>query len=216
MQLNNEFTVDASVEETWLLLTDLERVMPCMPGAGLDGRDGEDYLGNVKIKVGPISAHFGGTARFVEQDNSTYKATIRASGKDAKGQASASATVRAWLEPEAAGRTRVFVDTELDITGRMAQLGRGAIADVSNRLIRQFTENLGREIVRGQQPAALADAPVGSPAAHAVPAAAAPPAAPELNMLAVLGPTIAKFAAAPTIALLLGILVGQLAGRRRR
>jgi carbon monoxide dehydrogenase subunit G len=216
MQLNNEFTVDASVAETWELLTDLERIMPCMPGAGLDGREGEDYLGNVKIKVGPISAHFRGAARFVEQDDAAHKATIRASGKDAKGQASASATVCAWLEPETERRTRVFVDTDLDISGRMAQFGRGAIADVSNRLIGQFTENLGREIIRGQQAAAPAGVAAGSPVSYAAPAAAGPSvAAPEVNMLAVLAPTIAKFAAGPVIGLLLGILIGQLTGRRR-
>ncbi|MBM9463690.1 SRPBCC family protein [Aeromicrobium sp. YIM 150415] len=149
MLLKNEFTIDAGVEETWALLTDLERIAPCMPGAVLDGRDGEDYLGGVKIKVGPIGAHFKGTARFAEKDDAAKSAVIAAAGKDPKGQAAANARIAARLESEGEARTRVLIDTELDISGRMAQFGRGAIADVSNRLIGQFTDNLSRELAGG-------------------------------------------------------------------
>lgn len=149
MLLKNEFTIDAGLEETWALLTDLERIAPCMPGAALEGRDGEDYLGGVKIKVGPIGAHFKGTARFAEKDDAAKSAVIAAAGKDPKGQAAANARIAARLEPEGESRTRVLIDTELDISGRMAQFGRGAIADVSNRLIGQFTDNLSRELAGG-------------------------------------------------------------------
>ena len=211
MQLKNEFTVAAGIDETWKLLTDLERIMPCMPGASLDGREGEDYLGNVKIKVGPIAAHFRGAARFVEQDEAGHKATISASGKDPKGQATASATIRAWLESESSTCTRVFVDTELDITGRMAQFGRGAIADVSNRLIGQFTDNLRREISTGQMGHVASAAPqdAGPSRAHTAPATAESNG---LNALALIGPTVAKAASGP----LLGLLIGFLIGRRMR
>lgn len=142
MQLKNEFEIDADLDQTWNLLTDLERIMPCMPGAALDGIEGDNYLGNVKIKVGPIGAHFRGTARFAQKDDATYSAVIAASGKDPKGQAAANAQVHARLEPVTDTRTRVLIDTDLEISGRMAQFGRGAIADVSNRLIGQFVTNI--------------------------------------------------------------------------
>ncbi|KWX68225.1 SRPBCC family protein [Mycobacterium sp. NAZ190054] len=159
MQLKNQFEIDAGLEQTWNLLTDLERIMPCMPGAALDGIEGDNYLGNVKIKVGPIGAHFRGTARFAQKDDATYSAVIAASGKDPKGQAAANAKVHAWLEPVTDTRTRVLIDTDLDISGRMAQFGRGAIADVSNRLIGQFVANISALL---DQPAGTA--PGGGPA----------------------------------------------------
>lgn len=169
MQLKNQFEIDADLDQTWNLLTDLERIMPCMPGAALDGIEGDNYLGNVKIKVGPIGAHFRGTARFVQKDDAAYRAVISASGKDPKGQAAANAQLHAWLEPISPTRTRVLIDTDLDISGRMAQFGRGAIADVSNRLIGQFVGNISGLLT---QPAG---APGGAPAAPgtgAAPAAA--------------------------------------------
>lgn len=161
MQLKNQFEIDADLDQTWNLLTDLERIMPCMPGAALDGIEGDNYLGNVKIKVGPIGAHFRGTARFVQKDDAAYRAVISASGKDPKGQAAANAQLHAWLEPISPTRTRVLIDTDLDISGRMAQFGRGAIADVSNRLIGQFVGNISGLLT---QPAG---APGGAPAHRA-------------------------------------------------
>ncbi len=220
MLLTNDFVVDATVEDTWRILTDLERIAPCMPGASLDGRDGEDYLGSVKIKVGPISAHFHGTARFVEQDAQAQRATIQASGKDPKGQASASATIQARLEAQGDRRTRVLVDTDLDITGRMAQFGRGAIADVSSRLIKQFTDNLGRQVLSGQEASASVRVPspaLAGPAAapSASPAPAAMSAEPGgLDVLSIMGPVIARRAAGPLIGLLVGLVLGHLLGRR--
>lgn len=142
MLLKNEFEIDADVEQAWALLTDLERIMPCMPGAALDGIEGDNYLGNVKIKVGPIGAHFKGTAHFAQKDDAAHSAVIAAAGKDPKGQAAASASIHARLEQVTPTRTRVLIDTDLDISGRMAQFGRGAIADVSNRLIGQFVNNI--------------------------------------------------------------------------
>lgn len=172
MQLKNQFEIDADLEQTWNLLTDLERIMPCMPGAALDGIEGENFLGNVKIKVGPIGAHFRGTARFAEKDDATHSAVILASGKDPKGQAAANAKLHAWLEPVTDTRTRVLIDTDLDISGRMAQFGRGAIADVSNRLIGQFVTNISQLLT---QPAAATNG--AAPAsASAGPAAAFAPA----------------------------------------
>lgn len=169
MQLKNQFEIDAGLDETWNLLTDLERIMPCMPGAALDGIEGEDYLGNVKIKVGPIGAHFRGTARFTQKDDAAYSAVIAAAGKDPKGQAAANAQIHAWLEPVSDTRTRVLIDTDLDISGRMAQFGRGAIADVSNRLIGQFVSNIGALLT---QPTGSTTGVVPAPASASAPAAA--------------------------------------------
>jgi hypothetical protein len=115
MLLTNEFEIDADLEHTWTLLTDLERIMPCLPGASLDGRDGDNYLGNVKIKVGPIGAHFKGTAFFAQKNDAAHTAVISASGKDPKGQAAANAQITARLERVSPSRTRVLIDTDLDI-----------------------------------------------------------------------------------------------------
>ncbi|WP_162465259.1 SRPBCC family protein [Mycolicibacterium sp. CBMA 329] len=188
MQLKNEFEIDADVDQAWALLTDLPRIMPCMPGAALDGVDGDNYLGNVKIKVGPIGAHFRGSARFTQKDDATHSAVIAAAGKDPKGQAAANAEIYARLEPVSATRTRVLIDTNLDISGRMAQFGRGAIADVSNRLIGQFVANLSAQL--GSQPGA---APVGVAGGSVSPngAAAAPSGAPAGSAAAFTAPTTA-------------------------
>lgn len=175
MLLTNEFVIDAGIDEAWALLTDLERIAPCMPGAALEGRDGDDFIGGVKIKVGPIGAHFKGSARFIQKDDEAKSAVILGAGKDPKGQASANAKIHARLEAVSPTSTRVLIDTDLDISGRMAQFGRGAIADVSNRLIGQFTDNLSREIQSG--PAVAAPAAASSAASSAGINGSAAPAA---------------------------------------
>ncbi|GAA1143091.1 SRPBCC family protein [Nocardioides aquiterrae] len=187
MLLKNEFEIDAGVDRAWELLTDLARIMPCMPGAALEGVEGDNYLGNVKIKVGPIGAHFRGTAHFAQKDDATHSAVIAAAGKDPKGQAAANAQIHARLEPVTPTRTRVLIDTDLDISGRMAQFGRGAIADVSNRLIGQFVANIS----------VLLTEPAGG-AANGVPSGsqAPAPAAPHETTSAP-NPPAAAFPAAP-------------------
>jgi len=213
MQLNNEFLVQANASDTWRLLTDLERIAPCMPGAVLTGRDGDGYLGTVKVKVGPIGANFQGVARFVDRDDATHRASIAMSGKDLKGAAAANATLHARLEPVSDAVTRVYVDTELDITGRMAQFGRGAIADVSNRLIGQFTQNLGALVAQsnGAAPtAAAASGPVGQPGAVPAPAPAA-----DLNVLSLIAPAAAKQIVGPLLGFVFGWLVARAFPPRR-
>lgn len=220
MQLNNEFTVATGVEETWRLLTDLERVAPCMPGATMNGRDGEDYLGTVKIKVGPIGANFAGKARFLAQDDNAKTATISMAGKDAKGSAAANATIQARLESLGPASTRVVVDTDLDITGRMAQFGRGAIADVSNRLMTQFTENLSREIlgVPAGQPSVAPAAQVGAqPSAMPLASAASASASGgDLDLVSLIGPAILQKAGPPLLGFIIGYLVARAFPGRRR
>lgn len=222
MQLKNEFVVAAGVEETWELLTDLDRIVPCMPGAALTGRDGQNHLGTVKVKVGPISAHFRGVVRFVEQDDANHKATISARGKDPKGQATAAATIRAWLQSETATSTRVFVETDLDITGRMAQFGRSAIADVSNRLIGQFTDNLSREVLGGSEPSTTfppADDAQASTSTPFAAATAAPSGAPatdaSLDVMSVLVPMVKERHGKTIVGALVGLAFGWLLWGRK-
>lgn len=218
MALSNEFVVAAGMDKTWALLNDLERVAPCLPGAAITGRDGEDFLGEVKIKVGPIGANLKGTARMVETDESARRAVISMSGKDPKGGTATDATMRVQLEEVDATQTRVLLDTDLDISGRMAQFGRGAIADVSNRLIGQFTDNLGALVASdggtGSQAAPAVNGTAisaGAPAATPAPVASAP--ADGLNVFAMIGPTIMRQALPGLIGLAIGLLVGGLRKR---
>jgi carbon monoxide dehydrogenase subunit G len=145
VDLMNTFTVNLPVEDAWRVLTDLERVAPCLPGAALLSVEGDDYRGAVKIKVGPVSAQYKGIARFVERDDKAYRAVIRAEGRDVGGQGNAAATVTATLSEQGAG-TKVEILTELALSGRVAQFGRGVIADVSNKLLGQFIQRLEAEV----------------------------------------------------------------------
>ena len=128
MELSNEFDVAAPIDEAWKVLTDLETIAPCMPGAQLTEVEGDEYRGTVKVKVGPITAKFKGTASFVEQDADDHKAVLKAKGKDTGGKGNAEATITATLSPAGEG-THVVIDTDLNISGRVAQFGRGALAD---------------------------------------------------------------------------------------
>jgi carbon monoxide dehydrogenase subunit G len=132
--------------EAWALLTDVERIAPCLPGAQLEEIDGDEYRGVVKVKVGPITAQYKGKATFIEQDDVSRRAVLRAEGRDTRGQGNASATVTATLTPDGDG-TAVKVVTDLTITGKVAQFGRGVLADVSAKLIGQFVENLERDVL---------------------------------------------------------------------
>lgn len=164
MELSNEFDVSVPVEEAWEVLTDLERIAPCMPGAQLQEVDGEDYRGIVKVKVGPITAQFKGVARFVEKDVEARRAVLKAEGRDTGGKGNASATITAQLSPTDAG-THVSVVTDLHITGKVAQFGRGALADVSTKLLGQFVDQLESTVLgTPPQPEAAAE-PVAEPLA---------------------------------------------------
>lgn len=144
MELTNEFTVPLPQDQAWRVLTDLERIAPCLPGARLTEIDGDDHKGEVKVKVGPISATYKGVARFVEQDEAGWKAVLRAEGRDAR-QGSASATVTATLTPDGSG-TKVLVSTNLTVAGKVAQFGRGVLADVSVKLLDEFAQCLSEEL----------------------------------------------------------------------
>ena len=162
MELSNEFVVPVGVDEAWKLLTDVERIAPCMPGAELQEIDGEEYRGIVKVKVGPITAQYKGKATFMEKDDSAHRAVLRAEGRDTRGQGNANATITATLESEAAG-TRVKVVTDLAITGRAAQFGRGVMADVSTKLLGQFVDCLEKNVLSGDTAAPTAAATAAAP-----------------------------------------------------
>ncbi|RBY96977.1 carbon monoxide dehydrogenase [Blastococcus sp. TF02-8] len=148
MQLENSFTVPVPVDEAWRVLLDIERIAPCMPGAALDSVTGDDFTGRVKVKLGPINLTYQGKASFVEKDEAAHRAVIDARGKDQRGNGTAAATVTAVLKAEGAV-TRVDVLTDLNITGRPAQFGRGVMTDVGNKLLGQFADKLAAQLGEG-------------------------------------------------------------------
>lgn len=172
MELTHEFRVAVPPEEAWAVLTDVERIAPCLPGAELQEVEGDEYRGVVKVKVGPITAQYKGKAHFVEQDQSVGRAVLRAEGRDTRGQGNANATITATLTPDGDG-TRVEVVTDLAISGRVAQFGRGVLADVSAKLLDQFVESLHQDLLSGGAAAAAATAPAApTPSDEAAPSAA--------------------------------------------
>src|SRR5258707_14669113 len=172
MKIANEFTVSAPIEEAWDVLIDLEQVIPLMPGAQMTGHDGDDVLGKVKIKVGPVASEFNGKVHFVERDRDQRRAVIDAKGKESRGTGNAAATVTAVLY-EDGDRTRVTVDTDLKIVGKLAQFGSGMLQQVSAKPLGQFVESLEATLATENNP---------EDAAAATPAGTAPnvetPAAP--------------------------------------
>lgn len=150
MKLNNEFTVDVPVEDVWNVLLDLERITPCLPGASLTEETGErEYDGAMKVKLGPVTQQYKGTVKIQEADESAHRAVLRADGKDARGQGTASATIVSTLHDEGNGSTRVNVETDMQITGRAAQFGQGIQQQVSEKLLGRFADCLEEEIVNG-------------------------------------------------------------------
>ncbi len=150
MKLNNEFTVDVPVEDVWNVLLDLERITPCLPGASLTEETGDrEYDGAMKVKLGPVTQQYKGTVKIQEADESAHRAVLRADGKDARGQGTASATITSTLHDAGDGGTRVSVETDMQITGRAAQFGQGIQQQVSEKLLGRFADCLEEEIVNG-------------------------------------------------------------------
>ncbi|MSO36987.1 MAG: hypothetical protein EXQ69_01910 [Acidimicrobiia bacterium] len=146
MQIEDSFRVDLPIDDAWRLLLDIERIAPCLPGAQLTEIEGDEYRGAVKVKVGPITAQYKGTARLEQVDETAYTAVIVGNGRDTRGQGNASATIKLSLHPDGEG-SRVVIDTDLAITGKVAQFGRGVMADVSAKLLAKFVENLERDVL---------------------------------------------------------------------
>ncbi|MBC95679.1 carbon monoxide dehydrogenase [bacterium] len=142
MELNNEINVNAPIQEVWEAFNTPERIAPCLPGAELQEVDGDNFNGLVKIKVGPITAQYKGTATYLEKNEDAQKIIIKGDGRDTRGAGNASAIITAQLSEVSTAVTNVNVRTELTITGKVAQFGRGAISDVSGKLMTQFAQNL--------------------------------------------------------------------------
>jgi len=213
MKLENRFTVPVPVDQAWQVLLDVERVAPCMPGATLTSIDGDRFEGTVKVKVGPINLTYGGKASFVSKDHAEHVAVIDGAGKETRGTGTAKALITCRLVDEGAA-TAVVVDTDLNVTGKPAQFGRGVLADVSAKLIDQFAACLSAEInagERAQEPTLepAAGEPAQEPAAD--PAPARPPAE-AIDLLGTAGAPVLK-RLAPVLAALAVVL---LAVRRLR
>jgi uncharacterized protein len=215
MILSNQFFVEAPLDRVWALLDDLTTVIPCMPGAAYDGPEGEDHKVSLKVKIGAIGTHFRGTVRFLERNKSTNTVVAQGTAKDSGGKGSGTATVVAKLEEVSPQSTRVSVEVDLAMTGRVAQFGSGMMADISSRLISQFTANLHRAIIAAPSGAAsmnasatVASEPKSSPIGVA---RAEEPAA--LQLGSVIAPVVARYTlrylAAPAGLIFLGWLAGR-------
>ena len=174
MKLENEFTVPAPVEQAWAVLLDLERVAPCLPGAAIEGSEGDEHRGTMTIKIGPITARYAGTVKIEEADESGRRAVMRAQARDSRGQGSAAATITSTMETVADG-TRVHVATDMRVTGPAAQFGRGVMQDVSAKLMGRFADCLAVEMGSPPAPPARAAEPAPAASGPRNPAAAPPP-----------------------------------------
>ncbi len=150
MKIENEFRVNAPIDVAWAFLTDIPAIAPCMPGAKLTSVEDQTYAGTIKVKVGPVTAEYSGTATFVEKDDTAHRLELSAKGRDSRGSGNADAVIVAQLTPDD-DTTVVNIDTDLKISGKVAQFGRGVMVDVSNKLIGQFVECLEDKIHQSQQ-----------------------------------------------------------------
>ncbi|MFI9600383.1 SRPBCC family protein [Streptomyces sp. NPDC052043] len=226
MEMHHEFTVPVPVDDAWRALLDIERVAPCLPGASVQEYDGRTVTGSVKVRLGPIMVTYKGTAVFEEQDEAAHRMVLLANGRETRGQGTARATVTGTLQ-ERDGGTAVSVRTDLTVTGRPAQFGRGVLAEVGDRLVGQFAECLSQRLA--QTPPGAAESPPGAaegaagsapaevreePARHA-PRSAEPEPEP-LDLLRTAGVPVAKRAAAAVgVALAVALLIAGVRRLRR-
>ena len=222
MKIQNEIEVSAPPDDLFEVLSDVERVAPLLPGATLEGKEDDDtYAGTVKVKVGPISVSYRGTIYFQELDHEARRAVMRASGREINGQGSTEATITATVS--GSDSTSILtMDTDMEVRGKVAQFGRGAIGNVSQKILDQFARNLeaqvlgGGEQEGGEPGGAAKDEESEQPeAAASRPAAAAPAGGDSLDLLSVVGSSLlGKFLPA-AIGLVLGLLIGHLLGAHR-
>lgn len=228
MQLDNEFIVSVPIEQAWNVLTDLALIAPCMPGAQLTGVNDGVYTGKVKVKVGPVTAEYAGTAQFTEKDDAAYRAVIDARGRDSRGQGNATALISAQLQSQGAS-TVVTVHTDMSIAGRIAQFGSGMIKEVSAKLLTQFVQCLEQKLndsgaVAGNDGATVpaadgtgtaangaAAGPAGPAATSATDGPSADPEPAALNLMSVAGGAVYKrllpLAAAVVIVVVVIVLI---------
>ncbi|MPZ83537.1 MAG: hypothetical protein GEV28_25340 [Actinophytocola sp.] len=209
MRLANTFTVPVALDQAWQVLLDVERIAPCMPGATLDEVDGAEFRGRVKVKLGPITMTYAGVARFVDKDDATHTAVIDAAGKETRGGGTARATVRTVL----AGRgeaTEVTVLTDLAVTGKPAQFGRGVMAEVSAKLIAEFADRLAAQVSDGANtPPAIAETSTADDRT-------APLRSDTVDLAGIAGVPVAKRLVPVLVGLLVAWRLVHAMGRRRR
>lgn len=215
MQLENSFTVPADIDTAWETLLDVEAIAPCMPGATLESVEGDSFTGNVKVKLGPVSMTYGGKARFVSKDADAHVAVIEGTGKETRGTGTATANVTTTLVEEAADRTRVDVVTELTITGKAAQFGRGVMQDVAGRIVDQFASNLEGVIAsRGTAVVEVAEVGTATGGVTPPPVPAPPKQAEALDLGSVaVGPVIKRVAPFVVGAIVIAVVVYILVNR---
>lgn len=207
MELNNEFRVAVPAATVWDVFTDVERVAPCLPGATLLSVDGDDFTGAVKVKVGPITVSYKGVAAYQEKDSAAQRIVLKAEGKETRGNGTAAATVTAQLKDEG-DSTTVVISTDLAISGKAAQFGRGVLADVSGNLIAQFARSLEAELLGG------VPASTTAPSTEAATSAAQP--ADSVDLLKVVAVPVAKRYGPALAAAAAAGAIGFLVGRRKR
>jgi carbon monoxide dehydrogenase subunit G len=208
VKLENTFEVPVSVDEAWPILLDIERIAPCMPGAALDVVDDPRYEGRVKIKAGPVTVSYAGVLNLESIDESTRTVVLDAQGKEQRGSGTVKATITAQLVPVGAA-SRVDVSTDLAITGKPAQLGRGLIADVAGKIIGQFAQNLAGELSSSQTSTSAPAADGSGPRTVTPPPGGAAAQSDSLDLLPLLKPHLTR------IALGLGLLFVLVAAVRR-
>jgi carbon monoxide dehydrogenase subunit G len=225
MKIQNEIEVAAPPDELFDVLADVERVAPLLPGASLEGKNDDDtYAGTVKVKVGPITASYRGTLRFLELDHDDHRAVMAASADETKGQGNLEARITASVSGSDS-QSVLSLDTDLDVRGKAAQFGRGALGNVSQRVLQQFARNLESEVLSGGEmeeetpsedsaPTDEGKADVGQ-APPSRPAAAAPAGDDSLDMLSVVGTPVLRQAAPVVAGLALGFLIGNFVYSRR-
>ena len=204
MRLEHDFTVPASIDTAWRTLLDVPRIAPCLPGATLTEFDGDEFTGTVKVKVGPITITYRGSGRFAERDEAAHRAVLEVSGREARGSGTARATMTAALSAIDDG-TRVDVTTDLMVTGRPAQFGRGMLADVGGKLLSQFADCLATQL-RTPEPTPV------EPAATPEPEAVAEPEPIDVLRLTGIGTRLRR--AAPLVLGAAGVVLTWLAARR--
>ena len=224
MELTNDFRMGVDLPTAWAILTDVERIAPCMPGAQLQEIEGDEYRGIVRVKVGPITAEYKGKASFIERDEAAGRAVLRAEGRETRGQGNAAATITLKLTPASDGTTIAGIVTDLTISGRVAQFGRGVMADVSAKLIAEFVDCLSSSVLatvpaRDRVPDAVPPAEPSEPVEPAVTPAVRKidmPAPEPVNLLDTAGAPIAR-RVGPILALVaIGWLLRVLIRRRRK
>lgn len=221
-QLTNEFTVNRPVDEAWPIITDIERIAPCLPGAELQEVEGDTFRGVVKLKLGAISTQFKGEAHFTERDDADHRAVISAAGRDTGGRGNASAEITAQAESLSPTSSRIVVTTDLHITGKIAQFGRGIMGDVSGKLMAQFADNLNEMLDADSLESANGSAESEAPPAAGESAAAptdskatsadavrriAGPAADPIDLVEVGGGSVFKRVAPALVALIVVVFI---------